>query len=431
MPIHMAIGFLPFVARKPDMSILRHIQQARYPMTRDGEFIAMMASLMAIGALAIDMMLPALGAIANDLDVRSANDRQLIVAVYLIASAPGALIFGPLTDRFGRRPILALILVLFGAISILAAFPPNFESLLAARIAQGFISAGFSVVATSIVRDHYSGDTMARVLSTIFIVFMMLPVLAPSLGQFVLYVANWHAIFLIFASTTAALAVWVFFRLPETLADEDRIPIDGASLVRTWHMVVFDRIGSLYMIASGLMAAGLFGFINSAQQLFEVHFKAPDIFPIAFAGIATGVALANFVNSRIVEKFGARRVSHTALLFYVIIAGFHWLVHAWVDEIVIFAVLLALTVSMIGLTGANFGSIAMQPFAHAAGAAAAFQSFGRMLVGGLLGALIGQGFDGGTGPLTLGFFLCGVAALCIVLLAEKGRLFQRRYPPKP
>lgn len=408
----------------------KFITTAKYPMTRDGEFIAMMASLMAIGALAIDMMLPALGDIASDLGSRSSNDRQLIVAVYLIASAPGALIFGPLTDRFGRRPILALILGLFAITSLAASFPPSFEILLILRVVQGIISAGFSVVATSIVRDHYSGDAMARVMSTIFIVFMLLPVIAPSLGQLVLYVANWHVIFLVLAIATTLLSFWVLFRLPETLAETDRIPIDGPTLWGTWRAVVLNPTGSLYMVASGLMVAGLFGFINSAQQLFETHFGAPEIFPYAFAGIATGVALANFLNSRIVEQFGARRVSHAALLAYVAITAVHWLVHQWVDGILAFAILLAMAVSMIGLTGANFGSIAMQPFGHAAGAASAFQSFGRMLVGGLIGGYIGQAFDGGTGPLTLGFFLCGLAALAVVLIAEKGRLFQRRNPPK-
>ena len=406
------------------------ITDARKPMHKDGEFIAMMASIMAIGALAIDMMLPAIGTIASELSVTEANDRQLMVSVYLIASAPGALIFGPLTDRFGRRPMLFIILALFGITGVASAYPPSYEVLLIARGIQGFISAGFSVVATSIVRDRYEGDAMARIMSTVFIVFMVLPVFAPSLGQMVLYVASWHMIFLLLTFAAMVLAIWVSVRLPETLPIAERIPINGPSLVRTWRSVIFNRMGSLYMVASGLMMAGVFGFINSAQQLFEVHFKALDIFPFAFAGIALGTAAANFLNSRIVERFGARRVSHTALLFYVIVAGLHWIIHPWVNSLWPFSVLMALTVSMVGLTGANFGSIAMQPFAHAAGAAAAFQGFGRTLIAGMIGAVIGQQFDGTTGPVTLGYFLCGLTALFMVLIAEKGRLFQRRNPPK-
>ena len=418
-------------ARKHSMAVLpQFITTARNPMRKDGEFIAMMACIMAIGALAIDMMLPAIGTIAGDLDVTAANDRQLMVSVYLIASAPGALIFGPLTDRFGRRPMLFLILALFGITGIASAYPPSYDALLIARGVQGFISAGFSVVATSIVRDRYEGDAMARIMSTVFIVFMILPVFAPSLGQMVLYVASWHMIFLSLAIAAVLLALWMSVRLPETLPVEERIPINGPSLLRTWRAVIFNRMGSLYMVASGLMMAGVFGFINSAQQLFEVHFKALDIFPYAFAGIALGTAAANFLNSRIVERFGARRVSHTALLFYVTVAGMHWIIHPWVNSLWPFSILMAMTVSMVGLTGANFGSIAMQPFAHAAGAAAAFQGFGRTLIAGTIGALIGQQFDGTIGPVTLGYFLCGLAALCVVLIAEKGRLFQRRNPPK-
>ncbi len=405
------------------------IATASKPMRGDGEFIAMMAGLMGIGALAIDMMLPALGNIARDLSVTEDNDRQLLVAVYLMASAPGALVFGPLTDRFGRRPILFLILALFALAGLGAAYPPSFEFMLVARGIQGFISAGFSVLATSIVRDRYSGDAMARIMSTVFIVFMLLPVLAPTLGQFVLYFANWHWIFLILTIASVLLAIWVRLRLPETLPVAERIPIDGPSLIKTWRAVIFNRMGSSYMVASGLMIGGLFGFINSAQQLFEVHFRATEIFPYVFAGIAMGVALANFVNSRIVERFGARRVSHTALLAFVVLAAVHWMVHDWLNGLVPFSILMTATISMVGLTGANFGSIAMQPFAHAAGAAAAFQSFGRMLVGAVIGWIIGQAFDGSTGPITLGYFLCGIAALLIVLWAEEGRLFQRRFPP--
>lgn len=188
-------------------------------------------------------------------------------------------------------------------------------------------------------------------------------------------------------------------------------------------MIASNRLGIGYMLASGLSMAALFGFINSAQQIFDTVFGAADIFGYLFAAIASGIAIANYLNSKIVERFGARRIGHTALVAFILLSLGQIVVAETTDSLVLFVIILMLNMSMVGFTGANFGAIAMEPFGHIAGSAASFQAFSRMLIGAAGGAFIGQLFDGTTVPLTIGFLAAGTAAMAAVLFAEKGRLF--------
>jgi MFS transporter, DHA1 family, multidrug resistance protein len=396
-----------------------------FPMS-DREFVGMMAAIMALQALAIDAMLPALPAIGEGLRVSEANRLQYVVTAYLFSNALGSLVAGPLSDRFGRRTVLLVSLVLATVSGLACALAPTFESLLALRAAHGFVGAGLGVLATSIIRDRFEGDKMARLMSLTFIVFMVVPIIAPSLGQAILFVANWREIFHMLAASSLVVLVWVALRLPETLHPEDRQKISPAQVLRNWRIVATHRQGSSYMLATAVISGGLFGFINSAQQIFYDVFDAATIFPLAFATVAGTMAIANFSNSRIVERFGARRVSHTALLMFILLGIAQVVASAMEPEpLWLFLALLALNMSMVGFTGANFGSIAMEPFGHIAGAASSYQSFIRLALGSLIGAFTGQQFAGTTAPLAWGFFLCGLFGLMLVLWGERGRLFTR------
>lgn len=398
---------------------------APFPMG-DRAFVAMMAAIMALQALAIDAMLPALPAIGEGLKVSEANRLQYVVTAYLLSNAVGSLVAGPLSDRFGRRTVLIVSLVLASAFGFACALAPTFESLLALRAAHGFVGAGLGVLATSIIRDRFEGDRMARLMSLTFIVFMIVPIIAPSLGQAILFFANWREIFHMLGGASLVVLVWVMMRLPETLHPEDRQKVSPAQILRNWRTVATHRQGSTYMLATAVISGGLFGFINSAQQIFYDVFDAATIFPLAFAAVAGTMAIANFSNSRIVERFGARRVSHTALLMFILLGLAQVLASGLEPEpLWLFLALLALNMSMVGFTGANFGSIAMEPFGHIAGAASSYQSFIRLALGSLIGAFTGQQFAGTTAPLAWGFFLCGLIALALVLWGERGRLFTR------
>lgn len=394
------------------------------------EFIALMAMMMALQALGIDAMLPALDRIARDLVVTDPNQRQLVVGVFLFAAGFGSLVPGVLADRYGRRPVLLTCFAGYIILAIGCALVTSFSMLLVLRALMAVASAGLAVLPSAIIRDRFGGDRMARTMSTIIVVFMFVPMIAPSFGQAVLLVASWRWIFGGMAVMALIVGAWMFLRLPETLNPEFRQPIAPRTIARNMWDSARDRVAIGYALGSAMLTAAMFGYINSSQQLIAEHFGAGERFPLIFALLAGGMAVANFSNSRIVERFGARRVSHTALLAYIALSLIQvWRAFSGEETLWEFVPLMAANICLMGFIGSNFGSLALQPFARIAGAASSFQSFLRMAVGALLGGLIGQAFDGTPRPLVTAMFVMGVTALVLVLYSEHGRLFRRLTPP--
>ena len=395
-----------------------------------GEFIALMAMTMALQAMCIDAMLPALGQIAGELHVADPNRRQLVVGVFLFAAGFGSLVPGALADRYGRRPVLFGCFAGYIVFSLGCAMVHDFTGLLVLRALQALFSAGLAVLPSAIIRDRFSGDAMAKMMSTISVVFMIVPMLAPTFGQAVLLVAGWRWIFGGMAAMALIVGIWAYLRLPETLHPDYRQPIEPRVIARNMWGAASNRAAMGYVLGGALLTGGLFGYINSAQQLIGEHFGAGDRFPLMFAIMAGGIAVANLTNSRIVERFGARRVSHTALLAFIAVGAAQvWLSHQPNETLGQFIPLMTLNCAMIGFTGANFGSIALQPFARTAGAASSLQAFTRMAFGSALGAFVGQAYDGTARPLSWALLLCGLAALGLVLYSENGKLFRRLTPP--
>lgn len=390
----------------------------------------MMASIMALQALSIDSMLPALGTIAAELGSTDPNHRQLVVGVYLFGSAVGALLPGALADRFGRRPVLFGALTIYTLLALACAVVQDFTTLLVLRAVQALGSAALTVMPSAIVRDCHEGDRMARMLSTTALVFMIVPVLAPSFGQAVLQFAGWRWIFGLTALLSLAVSTWIWLRLPETLNPANRQEIRPRRIAINMGTALGNRASIGYVLASGLIWAGLFGFLNSSQQLVAEHFGAGPSFPLYFAGMAGCMAMANLVNARIVERFGARRVSHTALLAFILLAALQ-VVRAYAGDETLgqFAAMMAAQMCLCALMGANFTSISLQPFGQIAGAAASVQMFTRSLLSSSLGGAIGQAFDGTARPLATALLGGGLLALALVLYSEGGRLFRRLTPP--
>ena len=395
-----------------------------HPGMHFGEFVAMMAAVMAVNALGVDMMLPALPAIGSDLGVTIQNHHQWVIAIYMLGFSVMQLVYGPLADRYGRRPILIGTIALYAVMSLIASVASSFELLLAARLFQGMASASTRVLSVSVVRDCYVGRTMARVMSLCTMVFLAVPVMAPSLGQLVLLVAPWRGIFYWLAGFSGAVVLWVALRLPETLHPEDRRAITIGSIASAMRQTVTNRYSLGYTLGIACMFSSLMAFINSAEQLFVDVFNIPHTFPLVFAGIAGTMAFAALLNSRIVERYGMRKVSHTALLGIVSINLIHLgVIFTGHETIVTFAVFQGAMMFCFNLTGSNFNAMAMEPMAHIAGTASSVQGFLSTTMGVIIGFLIGQAFDGTTLPLVAGFTINATVALIIVLIVERGRLF--------
>ncbi|MEG6507785.1 multidrug effflux MFS transporter [Methyloligella sp. 2.7D] len=389
------------------------------------EFVVLMAALMATNALSIDIMLPVLPEIADALHISAENDRQWVITAYLLGFGGAQLFYGPLADRFGRKPVVIVALIIYVLCSVLAAFASSLHEMMFARFLQGVGAAGTRVLTITIVRDCYSGRKMARVMSLVFIVFLSAPVLAPSLGQAIAAFAPWPSIFGLLAVFGVVTALWVGRRMPETLHPEDRQALSFAGIHHGVRLVVSSRQALGYMFASLAMLSALFSFVTSAQQVFTVALHAQDLFVIIFAIAAGSMAVASLLNSRIVERLGMRRVSQTALLGFIGFAVIHGVVAvSGHDGVWTFAALQSGMMFCFGLVGANFNSLAMEPLGDAAGTGSSILGFVTTTGGALIGFAVGQQFDGTAIPLTLGFIASGVAALLIVLVTEMGRLFR-------
>jgi len=391
------------------------------------EFVALIAALMATNALAVDGMLPALGKISTALGLTSANERQWVITAYMIGMGGAQIFYGTLADRFGRKPMITAALVIYICAALAAAFTRSFELMLTARMVQGVGAAGLRMLPVSIVRDCYEGRRMAQVMSLSLLVFLGVPILAPSFGQLVMLVAPWPMIFVALAMFAAAVLLWVTLRLPETLRAANRRPIRFDGVIAAARLTLSNRASLFYTLAATLITGCMFSFVTSSQQVFATVFNVPNQFPLLFAACASGLAVASITNARLVVRFGSRRISHTALLGYICISAIQAaLAMAGHETLLHFMLLQVLMMFCSGLMMGNFNAMAMQPMGAIAGSAASIQGFIATLGAAIAGFAIGQSFNGTVVPLTVGFFGLSLAALGMVLVAERGRLFDQK-----
>jgi DHA1 family bicyclomycin/chloramphenicol resistance-like MFS transporter len=286
------------------------------------------------------------------------------------------------------------------------------------------MAAASVIVVRSVVRDLYSGRQMARVVSLTFVVFIMVPIVAPSVGQLILLVLPWRFIFALFGIFAAGVGVWLAVRLPETLHPEYRMILTPAHIVAAVRLVLGNRTSLFYTFAVTLMFGSLIAYVGTVQQIFSECFHRPTLMPSMFALCAILMGMAAYGNSRIVERVGMRRISHAALLIFIAVAALHTVVAALgLEQIWTFVLFQSFTMATFSLSVSNFGAMAMEPVGSVAGVAASLQGFISTFLGALLAAYLGRQFNGTTVPLAMGAVCCGLLALVCVLFAEGGRLF--------
>jgi MFS transporter, DHA1 family, multidrug resistance protein len=396
-----------------------------------GEFVVLAAALLATQAFAVDAMLPALPTIVRELMVANANHGQWVVTAYVVGVGLGQLFWGVLSDRFGRRPVLISGLVLYVLAAIACALTHSFTALLGWRVLHG-IAAASTVVTRSVIRDLYSGRTMARVMSLTFVIFLMVPTVAPSIGQLILLLAPWRFVFIVFALFAAVIATWAMLRLPETLHPEYRLTLQVRHIAGAVATVFTDRTSLCYTLAVAVMFGALIAYVGMVQQIFESVFHRASWMPTMFALCAIFMGLASLLNSRIVERLGMRRISHAALLIYIGVTLAHVVVAALgLEQLWTFVALQSATMACFSLAVSNFGAMALDPLGAIAGIGASLQGFVTTFGGALIGAAIGRNFNGSTLPLAVGALGAGILSLLFVLLAERGRLFRPHYAPPP
>jgi DHA1 family bicyclomycin/chloramphenicol resistance-like MFS transporter len=388
------------------------------------EFVITIALMTASVAIAIDIMLPALPAIGQSLNVANANDTQLVIGIFFLGFGCSQIVFGSLSDTFGRRNILLAGLVFFTMTMFGAALTQSFEMLLLLRFVQGIGAAAVRITTMAIVRDCFGGREMARVMSYVMIVFMIVPIVAPSLGQAVIYYANWHWIFILLGCVGAILFIWAGMRLKESLPSNERLPLSVASVASGFRTVLTNRVTCGYMIGLTLFTAVICAYIVTVQQVFGEVYGLGDWLPIAFAGTAGGIAVANFANGYFVRSFGMRRISHVAMILFTLLSGAGLLLSlSGRPDFLVAYLLFSVLLMMFAVIATNFTAISLEPMGHLAGTATAITGFVSTTGGALIGSTVGQLFNGTVQPLFAGFTVFGAVTILAVLWAEKGKLF--------
>lgn len=384
------------------------------------ELVAFLAITMALNALAIDVVLPGLPNIGADLHVLEANHRQLVIVVYLASMGASQLFQGPLADRFGRRPTLLAGLAVYTLGGIGCALAPSFAGLIGARVLQGLGAGSLRVVAVSIARDRYRGTEMARVMSLVTMVFMAVPLVAPSLGQVMLWVASWRWIFGVVALGGVLVAAWAWVRLTETLSMAHRRSLSPRAIGRAVREVVSTPATAVPALSMTVATGAMLAFVTSAQQVFQETFGVGAWFTVLFAVIAVSISVAAFGNAALVRRLGPAQMSRRALHVLIAVSAVHAsLALSGHLPLVAFEVLTCLQMMCFGFVGSNLNAIAMEPMGHLAGTASSVIGAVNTVGGAVLGGVIGGAYDGTARPLVVGTLVLAVAARLLLLLTPR------------
>ena len=396
--------------------------------TRPNEFIALVAMLTALVAMSIDTMLPAIGIMATDLGATNPNDRQFIILGFFAGMMFGTLLFGPISDSIGRKPTIYAGLVFFIAGALLCMVSTTFPMLIAGRLLQGFGAASPRIVSIAMVRDGAKGADMARIMSFVMSVFMLVPILAPSIGQLVLYIAVWRVIFSGFVIAAILAGIWLHFRQSETLPKEKRLPFSVAELSSGAAEVMRSPVALGNTIAVGFIFAAFTAYLGTSQQIFAEQYKQGDYFALWFGGLAVAIACAMITNGKLVQTLGMRLISKRAvwgfMVCWAIMMAFTLLYNGQ-PPLPVMGTLMFVSFFCSGLLFGNYNAMALEPMGHIAGMASAVSGALSSLIAVVLGSLAGYFYNGTLYPISISFLSFGICAWAAAEWAERGRKVEK------
>jgi DHA1 family bicyclomycin/chloramphenicol resistance-like MFS transporter len=381
------------------------------------ELIFLLALMTSLGALTIDLQLPAMPLILQSFGLNESNEQQWIITAYMLGFASAQIFYGPLSDSYGRKPILVFGLLVYIAASLACLFAQSYWVFLLARATQGIGAAAARIMINAITRDFFKGNEMARVTSLVMLIFIMVPVFAPSLGGLILWISEWHTILYVFVGFGLLILVWSLMRLPESLNPEDKKDLNLKQLLETFKRVVSEPISMTFAVISGVIFSGFMAYLNSAEQIFSQMYDAKDSFPIIFGMIAIFFGLAAFINSRIVMIYGAMKVTYYAMLlmlFSNLVALISTIYFRGLPPLWLFAINLGVINVCIGLVYGNVMAIAMLPLGRMAGMGASVIGMISAFLAAGIGILISQQLTNSIFPITIGFLSTSMLAFLLL-----------------
>lgn len=382
------------------------------------EFVALMASLMAMVALSIDALLPALGEIGSTLHVTDPNDNQLLITMIFLGLGFGQLIFGSLSDSFGRKPMVYLGFIVFVIASIICVTTTRFEMMILGRILQGVGLSSPRSLSLSMIRDSYNGNYMAKIISIVVMFFILIPVIAPSLGQLIIYFFNWKSVFYFNLIFGVIVMIWFWLRQPETLPIEKRVTFSLNLFINGTKAFFKQKEAVAFTFVSGFITGSFMVYLSTSQQIFQEQYNMPDLFPYIFACLALSVGLATFMNSKLVVKYGMLRLSYLATIAYAAISMLYVILF-WSGKnpsIEILIGFFALQFFAVGFLFGNLRALAMEPIGHIAGIGAAINGFLSTVLAVPIANYIGSFVKTSVLPLFIGFSVFGLLSVLVFLL---------------
>ncbi|MCP3687752.1 MAG: multidrug effflux MFS transporter [Gammaproteobacteria bacterium] len=367
-------------------------------------------------------MLPALPDIAAELRFENPNDSHFIISMLFVGMSFGQIIFGPLSDFTGRKPAIICGILIFIGGSLISYFSNSMSDMMIGRFLQGLGAAGPRIVSVALVRDRYEGRMMARVMSFVMTVFILVPVFAPAVGQLVLNFGSWRAIFGMFIIMSFLTLLWFILRQPETLPAPQRKLFSAKQMLIDIRQIVAIPAAVGYTLTMGFLFGAFLGYLSSAQQIFQVQYGLGNLFAMYFGVLAASIGVAALINAKLVMRYGMRRLSFTAM-FAVTVLSIPFLLLAQYysghPPFAIFMLYLLIVFFFFGILFGNLNALAMEPLGHVAGLGAALVGSVSTLISVALGALIAGAYDGSIMPLVIGIAVLSVASLISMRWTEE------------